>query len=168
MTINERRQRSRWALRLGLVALLVLPSALTGQQERVQIAGSNLFSDGAVHMLFGADEAIDIGGSECVPGGPPCEVPEWTFLAGAHGGLAVTEDIPLSIYAHLGIERKLTSELSLALLGFGFVQPLQGGAALRFDAMDVGALKAGYGWGEEEGVLIGVELAWEFILDLFR
>jgi len=119
-------------------------------------------------VLFGADETIDIGGGECMPGGPPCEVPNWTFLAGAYGGLAVTEPVPLSLYAHLGIERKLTSDFSLGLVGFGFMQPLQGGAALRFDAMDVGALKAGYAWGEEKGALLALEVAWELVLDLFR
>jgi len=159
--------RRHWAAHLGLAALLTIPLPLQAQQERVQIVGSNLFSDGAVHLLFGADEAIDIGGGECVVGGPPCDVPDWTFLAGAYGGFAVTEDIPFSIYAHLGIERKLTDQLSLALLGFGFVQPLQGGPALRFDALDVGAIKAGYGWGEEQGVLIGLEVAWTLVMDLF-
>lgn len=153
---------------VGVLCALALPTGLHGQQERLQLAASNQFSDGAVHVLFGADEAMDIGGGECIPGGPPCEVPVWTLLAGAYGGVAFTEDVPLSIYAHAGVERKLTDQLSLGILGFGFAQPLHGGAAVRFDALDVGALKAGYGWGEEEGVLVSVEVAWELILDLFR
>ena len=165
MIADEMRARWVWALHIVLATSLWIPSGAAAQaQFRVQLAGTNVF-DGEIHALFGADIGGDIGG-DCQPGGPVCEVPNWTFLLAGYAGL-VTDDTPLSAYAHIGIERKLTDQLSLGVVGFGFAHPDQGGAALRFDAMDVGAVKAGYGWGKEDGVLVALEIAWEFITDVF-
>jgi len=168
MISHRLRKRSFWLAHLGLVATLAIPAGAEAQQTRVQVAGSNLFSSGDVHVLYGADGGTVFGGGDCVPGGAPCDVPEWGLVVGAYGGFVPTEDIPLSIYSHVGIEYMLTEDFGLALLGFGFAQPLHGGVALRLDALDVGALKAGYGWGEVDGFLIGVEVALEFLRDLGR
>ena len=70
--------------------------------------------------------------------GTLCEVPSWTFLAGVYAGVATSG---VSGYAHFGVERELTDQLSLGALAFGFANPYQGGPALRFDGNDVGAIR---------------------------
>ncbi len=163
-------KRSVWVLQVVLAAALWVPTGAEGQAEfRVQAAGTSVFH-GDAHALFGVDYASDIGGGACEVGGSVCQVPNWTFLLGWYAGLATAG---LSGYAQVGVERKLTDQLSLGVVGFGFANPLQGGGALRFDAFDVGAIKVGYGWGdaadgEDDGVLLAAEVALEFIRDLFR
>lgn len=162
-------KRSVWGRHVVLAAALWAPTGVEGQAEfRVQAAGTSVFH-GDAHALIGVDYAMDIGGA-CEVGGPACPVPNWTFLLGYYAGLATAG---LSGYAHIGVERKLTDQLSLGVVGFGFANPLQGGGALRFDAFDVGAIKVGYGWGdaadgEDDGVLLAAEVALEFIRDLLR
>ena len=165
MMITGRRKRSVWALQLGLVTALCLPTGAEGQSQlRLQAAGTSVF-DGDFHGLIGVDVGVDIGGSACQPGGPVCVVPNWTFLFAGYGGLGTAG---LSGYAHIGVERKLSDQLSLGVVGFGFADPGQGGGALRFDAIDVVAIKVGYGWGNDDGVLLAAELAVEFVRDLVR
>ena len=152
---------------LILVATLCIPAGVQGEaQLRAQVAYTNLF-DGDLHLLIGPDIGVDIGGGGCVVGGPPCSVPNWTFLFAAYAGV-VTDDTPLSAYLHTGVERKLDADLSLGVLGFWFVHPAQVGAAARLDAKDVAALKLGYGWGDRDGAMLAVEIAFAFIRDLFR
>lgn len=159
------RKRSGWALHVVLVTALCVPTGVEGQaQWRLQAAGTNVFG-GDAHGLIGVDIGSDIGGGDCVVGAGVCEVPNWTFLFGVYAGSGTAS---WSGYVHIGVERKLTADLSLGAVGFGFASPNQGGAALRFDALDVGALKVGYGWGDDDGFLLAVEVAGEFILDLFR
>lgn len=151
-----------------LAVALWVPAGAEGQgQLRVQMAGTGLFR-GDAHVLFGYDRGADIGGGACRPG-TLCEVPSWTFLAGVYAGVATSG---LSGYAHLGVERKLTDQLSLGALAFGFANPYQGGPALRFDGNDVGAVKVGYGWGDpdedDDGFFLAFEVAFAFIRDLFR
>lgn len=168
MTARDARPRPSRLAALLLAALTALASPTSAQQTRVQVAGTDQLSS-HVHVMLGADEILPIGGGPCPPGGPVCVPPDWEVLVGAYGGFVIDE-VPLSVYAHVGLQYRLTADLGLALLGFGFMNPLQGGAALRLDALDVGALKAGYGWGggDDEGVLVGVEVAAQFLLDLFR
>jgi hypothetical protein len=159
------RKRSVWLLRLGLAAALCIPIGAEGQSQlRLQAAGTSVF-DGDYHALIGVDIGVDIGGGDCQPGGPVCSVPNWTFLLAGYVGAG---SAGLTGYGHIGLERKLSDQLSLGVVGFGFADPGQGGGALRFDAIDVVALKVGYGWGEDDGVLLAAELAFEFIRDLFR
>ena len=151
-----------------LAVALWVPAGVEGQgQLRVQMAGTGLF-DGDAHGLLGYDVGTDIGGGSCRPG-TLCEVPGWTFLAGVYAGVATSG---VSGYAHFGVERKLTDQLSLGALAFGFANPYQGGPALRFDGNDVGAIKVGYGWGnadeDDDGFLLALEVAFAFIRDLFR
>ena len=58
--------------------------------------------------------------------------------------------------------------LGVGVVGFGLVHPAQSGLAGRLDVHDVGALKAGYGWGLDDGWLIAIELALGFLRDLGR
>ena len=165
MMVTGRRKRSVWAFQLGLVTALCPPTGAEGQSQfRSQAAGTSVF-DGDFHALIGVDVGVDIGGSACQPGGPACSVPNWTFLLAGYGGLGT---VGLTGYAHVGVERKLSDQLSLGVVGFGLADPAQGGGALRFEAIDAGALKAGYGWGEDDGVLLAAELAIDFLRDLFR
>jgi pimeloyl-ACP methyl ester carboxylesterase len=150
---------------LGLGPLGLGPVAVEAQQYRVQAGGSGGFSDG--HLLFGVDLGTDIGGGDCEVGGPVCAVPRWTWLFGAYGGL-ITEPFPLTAFGHVGVERKLSDRFSLGALGFAFAYPPQWGIAGRLDALDVGALKVGHGWGDRGGFLLSVEVAWEFLRDLGR
>jgi len=161
------RPRPAWIFHLVLAAFLSMPMAASAQAEfRAQLAGSNVFP-GDLHALFGVDMGIDIGGGDCRPGGPPCEVPNWTFLLAGYAGLVTDADL-LSAYGHIGAERKLTDQMSVGAVGFILANPGQRGAALRVDAMDVAAFKVGYGWGDQDGMLVAVEIAWEFLRDLGR
>ena len=171
MTAFSIRLRPVWILHLVTVASLWMPTVATAQAElRVQAAATEAFS-GAYHALVGVDVGWDFGGGDCRPGGPPCEVPNWTFLLAGYLGL-VTESHPLSVYGHIGAERKLTDQLSLGGLYFAFSNPNQRGAAARLDAYDLLAFKVGYGWGygqgSQRGMLVGVEIALEALRDLGR
>ena len=97
----------------------------------------------------------------------PCTVPEWTLLAGGHVGV-VTEGPPPTAYGHVGLERWVRGDLVVGLLGFLFAHPFHWGATGRFDALDVGAIKLGYGWGDRSGFLIVIEVASSFLGDLRR
>ena len=70
---------ARSAIVVALLAAVAVPRGLEGQEERFQVAGSNLFSDGSAHLLYGVDQALSIGG-DCQPG-ELCEVPEWSKAA---------------------------------------------------------------------------------------
>lgn len=158
---------SLWVVHVVLALALWVPTGAEGQHQlRVQMAGTGLFR-GDAHGLIGYDTGTDIGGGDCRPR-TLCEAPSWTFVAGAYAGLATSG---LSGYAHLGVERKLTDQLSLGALAFGFANPYQGGPALRFDGEDVGAIKAGYGWGDADedadGFFLSIEIAFEFVRDVF-
>jgi pimeloyl-ACP methyl ester carboxylesterase len=148
-----------------VLASLAAPSAAVGQQYRFQVGGSGALSEGWV--LIGRDAAVDIGGGECVKGEVPCTVPEWTFLAGGYVG-GVTERSPATAYGHVGLERKLSGDFGVGLLGFLFAHPFHWGTAGRFDALDVGAIKLGYGWGDRPGFLVAIEVASNFLIDLRR
>ena len=159
---------SLWVAEVVLALVLWVPTGVEGQDQlRMQVAGTGLFH-GDAHGLFGYDAGMDIGGGDCRPGAF-CEVPNYTFLAGAYAGVA-TSGVPG--YAHIGVERKLTDQLGLGVLAFGFANPYQGGPALRLDGQDVGAIKMGYGWGdadeEDDGFFLALEIAFEFVRDLFR
>jgi pimeloyl-ACP methyl ester carboxylesterase len=151
------------ALCLGSIAFT--PTVIEAQQYRVQAGGSGAFSDG--HLLLGVDLGTDIGGGDCEVGGSVCEVPGWTWLLGAYGGF-ITEPFPLTVFGHVGLERKLSDQFSLGALAFAFAYPAQWGVAGRFDAFDVGALKVGHAWGDGAGLLLSVEVAVEFLRDLAR
>ena len=172
----EPRKPLLWVVQVVLTVVLWVPKGVEAQDQlRIQMAGAGLFP-GDAHALFGYDRGMDIGGEDCKPG-TVCEVPNWTVLAGLYAGVATSG---LSGYAHIGVEFKLTDQFSLGGLGFGLAYPRQGGFALRFDAMDVGAIKVGYGWGDadpdtdgdddedDDGLFLAVEIAFEFIRDWFR
>ncbi|MDA0328153.1 MAG: hypothetical protein O2958_04000 [Gemmatimonadetes bacterium] len=153
-----------------LAALVVLFAGavhgeISAQQYRVQAGGTGTFTDG--HLLFGLEGTDDLGASDCEPGGVPCEVPEWTLVISAYGGL-VTEEFPLTAFAQAGLERKVGEGLGLGLMGFALMKPRQWGLVGRLDGLDVGALKAGYSWGDEAGVVLAVEVAFAFLADLVR
>jgi len=150
---------------LSLGPLCLAPSAVQAQQYRIQAGGSGSFSE--AHLLLGVDLSTDIGGGDCEAGGPVCEAPSWTWLLGAYGGF-ITEPFPLTVFGHVGVERKLSDQFSLGLLGFAFAYPAQWGLAGRFDAIDVGALKVGHAWGDDAGLLLSAEVAVEFLRDLVR
>ena len=169
---------SLWVVHVVLAVVLSVPEGVKGQDQlRIQVAGAGLFP-GDAHALIGYDGGTDIGGEDCGPG-MECEVPNWTLLAGLYAGGGTSG---LSAYAHIGVEHKLTDQLSLGGVAFGLAHPHQRGFALRFDAMDVGAIKAGYGWRDDEedddeeddedddhhGLFLSVEIAFEFIRDWFR
>jgi hypothetical protein len=156
----------RWILSLVLAIALWIPTAASAQMEvRVQAAATDAFG-GDYHALIGLDFAWDVGGGDCRPG-EVCEVPNWIFLLAGYGGL-VTDSNPMSAYGHIGAARKLTGQLNLGGVFFAFANPNQQGAAARLDAYDLVAFKVGYGWGDGEGMLVGIEIALEALRDLGR
>ncbi len=149
-----------------LFQFLIVPSRGDAQQQyRAQLAASGTFSD--AHALVGVDVGHALGGGDCVPGGSVCRVSEWRWLMGAYVGL-VTQSLPVGAYLHTGVERAIHSGLGLGVLGFVLASPTQSGLAVRLDAQDVGAVRAGYGWGHSGGWLFAIEVATGFLRDLNR
>lgn len=148
-----------------LLGLALSPLGVRAQQIRIQPGAGGSFS--YAHLFVGLDLARDMGESDCRPGGPICDAPDWTALLALYGGV-VTRSSPLRVAAHMGLERKVTDALAIGLLGVGALYPAAGGVAGRIDVQDVVALKSGYLWGEEGGCLLAVELALEFLRDLRR
>jgi pimeloyl-ACP methyl ester carboxylesterase len=148
---------------VAVVLFAVCPLLVEAQPYRVQMGGSGSFSEG--YLLVGIDHGQDIGGDDCVPGGPICIAPSWSWLLGVYAGV-VTESFPLTASGHVGIERKLSDQFSLGGQLFAFAHPAQWGVAARFDALDVGAVRAGYGWGGGGGFLLSLEVAIAFLRDV--
>jgi pimeloyl-ACP methyl ester carboxylesterase len=150
---------------VAVVLCAIFPPDLEAQEYayRVQIGGSGSFSDG--YVLAGRDYSFEPDAGECLPGGDACKVANWTWLLGAYGGV-VTESFPLTAAAHVGIERKLSSKLSLGGQLFAFAHPAQWGVASRLDVVDVVAVRAGYGWGGGGGFLLSLEVATATLSDI--